>query len=87
MQAVLQGVRSSSCTIATGRVQFVTATTIFQQLNQQINLFSSTPEHTELNTTKRNIRKSGKDLGEKAEQVLEKVLTLEQGHITWPVKS
>ena len=45
-------------------------------LGQQF--FSSAPEQTVLNKTRKNIRKSGKHLGEKAEQLLEKVVNLEE---------
>lgn len=80
MQKILQGcwLRSCSCSSA-GRLQFF-ATTIFHQLHneQQAFPFTSAPKQTILNKSKGSIRKSGKHLGEKAEKVLEKVVSLEE---------
>ena len=58
---------------ATWRVPFTA------ELGQQhVFPFSTAPKQTVLNKTRKNIRKSGKHLGEKAEQLLEKVVNLEE---------
>ncbi|KAL4525825.1 hypothetical protein Ndes2437A_g04257 [Nannochloris sp. 'desiccata'] len=71
MQRALQACWLGS--IAHGRAQLFAA--IYQQ-QQQALFFSTAPKQTILNKSKKNIRKSGKQLGEKAEEVLEKVVSL-----------
>ena len=73
MQTVLQGFRLRRFG-TTGQAQLLGSAALFLQLN----LFSSAPEQPDLTKKKRSICKSGKKLGEKAEQVLEKVVSLEQ---------
>jgi hypothetical protein len=72
MQRALQTCWSRSA--APGQVQFFAA--IFQHQNHVLS-FSTAPKQTILNKSQKNILKSGKDLGEKADEVLEKVVNLD----------
>jgi len=70
MQRNLQACWSRS----TGWAQFVAV--ISQQQKHALS-FSTAPKQSILNKSRENIRKSGKQLGDKAEGVLEKVVNLE----------
>jgi hypothetical protein len=74
MQKVLQGCWSGTAAKTAGRLEFLAA--LFKQ-QQHAALFSSAQKHTPLNKSKTNLRKSGKHLGDKAEEILEKVVNLE----------